>query len=207
MRLAVNATGAFRLPSFTELYYDSPASVGNPALEPEKAWTGEVHLAFPWKGGAWQVGAFRRWARDLVDWVRSDTGVFVAQNYARAETTGAHLDVTWDQSCWRTSVAYLKSDIAVDPSRSAYALTHPRWEASLAGALRFARGVLTPMLSYRKPQGRGGFVLTDLAGRWPLEGPLSLEISLFNLTNRRYQEVPGVEQPGRWWTLELLFRP
>lgn len=209
VRLAVHAAGAFRLPSFTELYYDSPASVGNPALRPEKAWTGEVDLAFPWKGGVWQVGAFRRWARDLVDWVRSDTGMFVAQNYARAETTGAHLDVNWDQSwgSWRTSVAYLKSDIAVDPSRSAYALAHPRWEASLAGTLRFARGVLTPILSYRKPQGKGGFVLTDLAWRWPLEGPVGLEVSVFNLTNRQYQEVPGVKQPGRWWTVGLLFRP
>lgn len=209
VRLAVNATGAFRLPSFTELYYDSPASVGNPALAPEKAWTGEVLLAYPWKGGMWQLGVLRRWARDLVDWVRSETGVFVAQNYARAETTGATVDVTWDRNwgTWRTSVAYLASNIDVDPRRSAYALTHPRWEVSLAGALPFARGVLTPIFSYRKPQGRGGFVLTDLAARWPLEGPMKLEINLYNLTNRRYEEVPGVVQPGRWWTLGLLFRP
>ena len=33
---------SFRAPSFTDLYYESPANMGNPDLEPEKAWSYEL---------------------------------------------------------------------------------------------------------------------------------------------------------------------
>lgn len=208
-RWGLGLAAAFRLPSFTELYYQSPASVGNPKLQPEQSWTAEATVELPLAHGTWRLALFRRRARDLVDWVRSDTGIYHARNHARATTVGASADSQWTLSHGRLalSLAYLESRIAVDATRSAYALTHPRWEGSLFGDAAWGRLELAGSLTYRKPQGRGGFPLLELSWRWPRGSPLSLEVSVFNLFNRRYQEVPGVPQPGRLWLAALTWKP
>jgi outer membrane receptor protein involved in Fe transport len=45
--LSAHRGRSFRQPSFTDLYYDSPATVGNRALRPEQAWSDELLLRLP----------------------------------------------------------------------------------------------------------------------------------------------------------------
>ncbi|MGC8917251.1 MAG: TonB-dependent receptor plug domain-containing protein [Thermoanaerobaculum sp.] len=206
--LGLGASSSFRLPSFTELYYTSPASVGNPGLAPERARTYEATARWTGNSASVLVTLFQRRAKDLVDWVGTETGVYQAQNHARATTWGAVLDARFPSPFLvRMSAAYLHSRIAVDPGRSAYALTHPTWELASVAALPLGSLEFGPALTYRKPQGRAGFALADLALRWPQSGPWQLELSVANLADRRYQEVPGVPQPGRWWLASFRWRP
>ncbi|MCX7894825.1 MAG: TonB-dependent receptor [Thermoanaerobaculum sp.] len=208
-QLSLSLGTAFRLPSFTELYYRSPASLGTPRLGPERAQAGEVTLSLPWRGHRWHLSAFRRHAHGLIDWVRGEDGVFRAQNYARSVSWGVTGDWVQDQGPvpWRLYAAYLESQVAADPRRSAYALTHPRWEGSFSATVPWGRLLFTPVLLYRKPQGRGGFALVDAAWQWPLSRQLALRVEVHNLLDRAYEEVPGVPQPGPWWTLGLTWRP
>lgn len=206
--LGLGASSSFRLPSFTELYYVSPASVGNPGLAPERARTYEATARWTGNFSSVLVSLFNRRGRDLVDWVRTETGVYQAQNHARATTWGAVLDARLVlPHAVRVSVAYLHSRIAVDPARSAYALTHPAFEVSLVPTVRFGQVELDPIWTYRKPQGRGGFALADLTLRWPVHNPWQLELTAWNLLDRRYEEVPGVPQPGRSWLATVRWQP
>jgi len=203
--LAATYGEAFRLPSFTELYYVSPASVGNPNLAPERAKSVELAYRFWDEDWSWQVGIFQRRARDLVDWVRQDSGVFAATNYARADTRGIELEARRNagplplvfSGCW------LSSEIQVDPRRSAYALTHPRWEAAVHAFWQWGKIALSPALSYRKPQKAGGFALLELSMRYRMVAGLEWQLSADNLLDRKIQEIPGVPLPGRWVTLAL----
>lgn len=196
---------AFRLPSFTELYYVSPASVGNPNLAPERAKS--VELAYRFWDAVWtcQVGIFQRRARDLVDWVRQDSGVFLATNYARAVTNGVELDARLQAGAVPLFLAatWLASKTQVDPRRSAYALTHPRWEAAVHTVWEKGRFSLFPALNYRKPQAAGGFALLELTLRYRTVAGLEWQLAADNLLNRKIQEIPGVPLPGRWVTLAL----
>lgn len=198
--------GSFRVPSFTELYYLSPSSVGDPNLQPERAWTWETSVTAPAAGGALRLSAFHRENRGLIDWVRADSAVYHAVNLPPGCTRGFELD--WeDTASRRFTLAYSATSLPVPASRSAYALTHPLWEASITAPWKRGRFLLSPVASYRKPQGRGGFFLLDLETRFRLSPSWDLSLSVWNALNRNYQEIPGVPQPGRWWAAGLLWRP
>lgn len=202
----VFGASSFRLPSFTELYYLSPSSVGNPHLQPERAWTWETSALAPVAGGSLRLSAFHRENRGLIDWVRADSGVYHARNLPSGWTRGLELD--WaDAASRRFTLAYTKSSLPVPASRSAYALTHPLWEASITAPWKQGRLLLAPVASYRKPQQRGGFLLLDLQARWTLTPNWDFSLSVWNALNRNYQEVPGVPQPGRWLAMGVSLRP
>lgn len=196
---------SFRLPSFTELYYVSPSSVGDPNLQPERAWTWETALLAPLSGGSLRLSAFHRENRGLIDWLRADSGVYHAVNLPPGRTRGFEVD--WaDAASRRFTLAYTTTSLPVPASRSAYALTHPVWEASVTAPWKHGRLLVSPLLTYRKPQQRGGFLLLDLQARWPLATSWDLSLSVWNAFDRRYQEIPGVPQPGRWLAIALEWR-
>lgn len=197
---------SFRLPSFTELYYVSPASIGNPRLQPERAWTWESAILIPWRGGSLRLSVFHRQNRGLIDWVRAESGVFHATNLPSGRTRGFELDWS-DAASHRLSLAYTDTRFPVPASRSAYALAHPRWEASVSAPIRLGRWLLAPAGTYRKPQQRGGFFLLDLEARWDVRDRVSVSVFLWNALDRIYEEVPGVPQPGRWVAAGLRWRP
>ncbi|RPI11702.1 MAG: TonB-dependent receptor, partial [Acidobacteriales bacterium] len=69
MKLRASASRAFRLPSYTDLYYHDPASQGSPNLRPERAWSHEAgldwHASTRLRGS---VTAFHRRETDGIDY-------------------------------------------------------------------------------------------------------------------------------------------
>ena len=94
-RLFVTLNRSYRIPTYTELYYRDPTTVGNAALKPEYALTGEV-------GGGLMIGeldvrlsAFMRNGRSLIDYVERDTGViYVADNIEAVDIRGIEAVLT-----------------------------------------------------------------------------------------------------------------
>ncbi len=209
--LAYHGGKSFRLPSFTDLYYTSPDTVGDPALAAERAWSDELILrATP---GPWQLelAAFRRRARHLIDYLRDDAGIYRATNHAAVTTTGVEAAaVVRHVGPWETvrvSVSRLDSDLQVDPGRSRYAVTHPRLEASVAVSARLPLAVqLDAGVRYRTPQRQGGYAVVDLRLARPLAETVEVALEASNLSNRAYEEVPGVPMPPRWVSLLLTVR-
>jgi iron complex outermembrane receptor protein len=71
-KLMASASRAFRLPTYTDLSYHDPATLGNPNLQPEAAWSYEGGL--PWdKGGRYkaEVTVFERHEKNDIDYIRS----------------------------------------------------------------------------------------------------------------------------------------
>ena len=69
LRLSAGAAQSMRLPTFTDLYYSSPAQINNLDLKPEKAVT--VRLGADYVRGNWSASAlgYYRAGRDIIDWV------------------------------------------------------------------------------------------------------------------------------------------
>lgn len=209
--LAAHRGRSFRLPSFTDLYYVSPATVGNPALHAERAWSDEVLLRVPAGSALVELAAFRRLGRDLIDYVRDDAGVYRATNHARADTTGAQasllLPATGPLSSPRLGVAWLHSEIAVDPTRSLYALAHPRLELTASGSLALPWAVTGDLAArFREPQRRGSYFVVDARLRRPLAAGIAAELEASNLLDRSYQEMDGIPMSGRWVTFALSWK-
>lgn len=199
---------SFRAPSYTDLYYVSPANVGDPGLAPEHAWTVEGGLDH----GPWSVTGFVRRADDLIDYLRDDAGVARAANLGRVTTSGLELALAAPAAGrlrWqRLGLSWLDSRLDVDPARSRYALAHPRLEASWSGAVVLGAGFEAGWAAhFREPTGRGSWATLDLRlGRRILEG-MSLSLDAGNLFDRHRQELDGIPLPGRWLTASVTWHP
>src|SRR6185437_6837889 len=55
LKVRGNAGYGFRIPTYTDLYYSDPTTIGNADLKPESAWSGEAGL--DWMGSRWTWSA------------------------------------------------------------------------------------------------------------------------------------------------------
>ncbi|OGW74956.1 MAG: hypothetical protein A2Z72_07500 [Omnitrophica bacterium RBG_13_46_9] len=70
LALRAGAARAFRVPTFTELYYSSPANKGNPDLTPEEGWTYDAGFDYSVCGIMVSGTAFLRNTENIIDWTR-----------------------------------------------------------------------------------------------------------------------------------------
>ena len=197
LHLHGSVTHAFRLPSYTDLYYHDPGNVGNPNLRPEKAWD--------YEGGAdWYfsrrlragVNVFELREQDVIDYVRSaPNAIYQATNFDRLNYTGAEVSLKYDgfavsytalHGAFNVSQVLQSKYTAYYPSHEAIA----SWEGALKGvALRTRVGALQRY--HADPYG-----LWDVYAAWS-RGHVHPFLQLTNLTNTVYQEVAGVAMPKR----------
>ncbi len=97
-KLRASVNRAFRLPSFTDLYYSDPDDLGNPNLKPESATTYEAGLDgyFTTKLHA-AVTVFQRRDTNLIDYVRANSNEpWQAENFDKLRFTGVETSVVYD---------------------------------------------------------------------------------------------------------------
>ncbi len=208
MHLYGNYGESFRVPSFTELYYQSPANVGNPALSPEQASTVETGLRWARGGMLVNFGIFRRNGSDLIDWARSDTagpwrttnvhdmqtdGLETGVKLFPSETeVGKHITMVW------VRYAYLKSDLQEATLQSKYVFRYLRHQVMVDLTTSLPFGIRAQWHArYEDRVGSSAHTLVDIRmSRDVAFGRFYLDIT--NLTDVDYQEIGGVPMPGRW---------
>jgi vitamin B12 transporter len=80
---------SFRMPSFTELYYNSPANIGNENLEAETALSYEVGYKIHKPTLDVSLALFKRDAEQLIDWIReNETQAWQVVNITDIHTMG-----------------------------------------------------------------------------------------------------------------------
>ncbi len=87
LKLRAQANLSYRLPSATELKYDSIGIKGNPDLSPEKALNLETGFEALFKGFYLSFTLFHRRGTKLIDWISNQTGTF-AENIDVGTTGG-----------------------------------------------------------------------------------------------------------------------
>jgi len=196
------ATGrSFRIPSFTELYYQSPANIGNPALRAEHAWHLESGIdIFKSK---WQAGAtiFYRWGRDIIDWVMKK-GFWQAENLTRVNTFGLSLNFTiwWDKHSLRFDYTYLNQ--SSNPQVYAKYLNYLRHKTDFIFLSHWPGKVDTSLvLSYQKRLDQTAYPLLDIKIKKIFDyshGKCSIFIEGKNLLGADYKDIAGVPMPDVW---------
>lgn len=210
VKLRAAAGSAFRLPTFTDLYYSDPANVGNPYLVPERAWNYESGLELHFARESAEFVVFHRRDRNDIDYVRANAGdVWHAENIDSLDFTGfeamLHLEAGRAQ---RFDVAYAALhgvQHALNGEQSKYLFEYPvhsatlAWQGSVPGRIvtRLRIGVLDRYASNPYP-------LVELAAerQFPHIKPF---VQLSNLTNTAYEEIPGVRMPGRSYLAGVEF--
>ncbi len=90
-------TETVRLPSYTELNYNSPASLGNAGLKPQSTQQTEIGLkGIPSETADWKLAAFHRRSHDTVDWIKATPAArWTAQNLGDVDVFGAEAAAGW----------------------------------------------------------------------------------------------------------------
>lgn len=215
-RVRASAGSAYRLPSFTELYYLDPVTSGAADLDPERTWTYE--LGYDRVLGASRLGAslFERRGRNLIDFVRAPgDDLFRAVNLRRVTTRGVELVAARRLGTGRAgagatltgSYVYLDStgDEPAGASRYVFDYLEHRalvrleapgpWGLSWAGAVSYNQRHEGD--SWTRVDARLAKRLTGFGGAGR-RAPVEVFVQVENLTDERYVEVGAVEEPGRW---------
>jgi len=108
----------YRIPTFTDLYYNSPTSVGNEDLQPEQALSEEIGLKYRKNNLTANFAFFYRNADDLIDYVKeNEEDQWQAQNLANVTTKGFEISAQYQFSIAKYAqnlnlgYTFLKDDI------------------------------------------------------------------------------------------------
>jgi iron complex outermembrane receptor protein len=202
-KLRASASRAFRLPTYTDLYYHDPANVGSPYLKPERAWSFDGALEWTKSDRIrGEIGVFHRRERNGIDYVRnSPEDIYRATNFDSLNFTGVEADLKFQpfKTQWiEASYSGLHgAQDALHGLESKYIFNYPTHNASLSWQAVFSNGFLARtrvgVLSRfaREPYALWDVYLADRRGRWT---PFA---QLTNISNTSYEEIPGVVMPGR----------
>jgi iron complex outermembrane receptor protein len=203
VKLRASASHAFRLPTYTDLYYSDPVDLGNPNLKPESAWSYEGGVQLLLRHGlVVDADVFNRRDRNVIDYVRSNSSLpWMAENIQNLNFTGFEAEARWQlPHQQRIGLSYTGmhgSAAALNGLQSKYVFNYPvhtgiaTWWSRIPGGLDSRFRVV-------------GLQRFD-SGAYPLvEWTVGREfryvkpyLQLTNLTDTKYQEIAGVPMPGR----------
>jgi iron complex outermembrane receptor protein len=213
--LKLRATGGygFRIPTYTDLYYSDPATLGNAYLKPESAWTGD--------GGAdWTPSAnvtlsatgFYSQQHDTIDYVKSATpnsylpagcpeNIWCADNLNGLHFAGVEASFTWIPNQSQTvRVEWTElhgAQTALHGLESEYVFNYP--VENIHASWSWAMGhqiVLTNAVQLAERYQQTVYPVwnaTLTRDAWKVRPYLRIT----NASNTGYQEINGVNMPPR----------
>src|ERR1700678_1035555 len=217
-RLRASAGHGFRLPTYVDLYYTDPTTIGNPNLKPESSWSYEAGVDWTPTNSRIPLTAtaFRLQQKDTIDYAKTILATpaltasepWQAINIQNLNITGAEatlrLRLTGNQ---QLQFSYTAAHAASPPPNllSEYAYNYAAqnaifaWNGTLPGTLLGTFGhqltAHTQVNIVQRTQHTAyplwGISLSRNTGR------LRPYLRLLNLSNTGYQEIPQVPLQGR----------
>ena len=202
LKFRASASRGFRVPTYTDLYYSDPANQGNPHLLPETAWTYDAGLDWtPSSHVRGSVSIFERRERNGIDYYRtSPNAIWQALNIDNLNFTGAESSLRFALPHAQTiDFRYtwmLGTQNTIPIGFTEYTFNYPTdsgvvaWQGDFHGMLcRTRLGVL-------KRRDRDPYALWDLYAGYS-RGQVHPFVQISNVTATSYQEIQGVQMPGR----------
>jgi len=203
LKLRASGGYGFRIPTYTDLYYSDPTTLGDAHLKPESAWSGE--------GGAdWapssrltiSVTGFYSRQHNAIDYVRASSSLpWQAANLDGLHFAGAESSLTWaptkEQIIKIGWTGLSGAQDALHGLESEYVFNYPvenihaTWTAALRHAVTVSNSVQLVERYRQTVYPVWNTSMTREAGK------LRPYLRLGNLSNTGYQEISGVAMPGR----------
>jgi outer membrane receptor protein involved in Fe transport len=216
-RLKLRASGGYglRIPTYTDLYYSDPTTIGNPNLKPESAWSSNAGA--DWAPGGkltLSAGGFYSQQHDTIDYVKTPTlpnpyvppsctsvNLWCAANLDGLHFAGADSALTWiptrSQSVRISWTAVHGAQSALHGLQSEYVFNYPvnnlqaTWTATLPHTITISNFVQIAQRYQQTVYPVWNSTMARDAGR------LRPYLRLTNLSNTGYQEISGVNMPSR----------
>ena len=203
LRVYGNLGYTYRVPTFTDLNYKSPTTIGNPDLEPEKAFSQEIGLKWNTARFNATMAVFNRDSNQLIDYVKmQNTDPWQPQNIQDVTTKGfeTQLDYTFTVNSFNQKVqlgySFIEDKIKQSSYNfSQYSVNSLKHQVVGSYYMQFLKNFTNSIL-YRYSERTSGdsYSVVDLGAAYTLN---AFEFSLFanNIFNTEYTETNLVPMP------------
>ncbi len=228
-RIFASFNRSFRLPSFTELYYNIGGAQGSENLAQEESFNYEIGYRLLNKNWHFNATVYRRMGTNIIDWTQDcDTCNLLASNAQSANFTGGELSLAYNLkpslgSLYLNNInfgfSYNQSDaIENPPYYSVYVLDYLNYKLNLRLMQKLTdRLSLMYTISYQQREGSfirvgGGspenyepVLLINASAHYQLKA-MRFYLRAQNIGNQRYFDHANVELPGFWLSGGLSFK-
>jgi vitamin B12 transporter len=193
----------FRIPTYLDLYYSDPSTLGNPNLKPESAWNFDAGVSwFPKPQVAATITAFYSRQHNTIDYTRaSEEDPWQASNLPGVRFTGVEATVTWQPRptehlmlSWTNLVG---AQNALHGLQSEYVFNYPVNNARVDWTQQLFREVtLDTRFGVVQRFEKSPYAVWDISlGRQV--GRIRPYLQMTNLSNTGYEEIVNVRMPPR----------
>jgi len=155
-RTYANVGKTYRIPTYTDLYYSDPTTLGNENLKQEEALSEEIGIVFTKNKFDFTAAFFNRDAENLIDYTKEqETDKFQANNIRELNTKGFELSsnykYTWFSFAQRINVGYtfIEDDIEeIEAAFSRYSINSAKHQFTGQWNSQFFKNI-SQTISYR----------------------------------------------------------
>ncbi len=202
-KIYANAGYTYRIPTYTDLYYSDPTSLGNENLAPEEAISEEIGIKFHQKKININIALFNRDSKNLIDYVKNiETNPFVATNIRTLNTKGfeANLDYQFSFAGYtqflKTGYTFINDEVkSLDINFSRYAINSLKHQVTGSFRSQFLKN-LSQTLVYKYAEKTAGesYSIVDASAIFQVV-KFEISVTAQNIFNKEYTETNLVPMP------------
>ncbi|MBK8944954.1 MAG: TonB-dependent receptor [Ignavibacteriae bacterium] len=207
LKIFANFGKAFRIPTYTELFYKDPVTLGNSNLNPEESMNYEIGLNYLSDFGESNFSVFRKEGKNLIDYVlNEETNIWKAKNLTKINTNGFELGFSINLKNITNNIfdkikidyTYLNSDKINLGNQSRYNLEYLRNDLNVQIFNNLLLDIKQSWsINYEdRINFEDHFTIDTKLQKTILHFDVFFKVS--NLLNKTFQEILGVPLPGRW---------
>ena len=206
VKLYSNVGYTYRVPTYTDLFYTSPTTIGNENLKPEKAFTKEIGINYTKDNFDFTFTLYNRDASDVIDYVKNvESAPWGAFNIREINTKGYELGLTYNFYV----AAFLNHSIKIGYSNikdklkqtdfnfSRYALNSLKNHLTTSYSFEIKKNLKSSIVyKYAERNSGEDYSIMDFKVSYTLKN-YKLYVTGNNLFDTVYSETNLVEMPGR----------
>ena len=214
LKLYTNIGFTYRIPTYTDLFYSSPTTLGNENLKLEKALTKEIGLKYLKDDFNFNFSLYQRDASDIIDYVRNNEAEpWQASNIREINTSGFELNIGYkfylgSFRMQTINIGYSNIDdelLETDFAFSRYALNSLKNQ--ITGTYTFEiNEKIYSTVAYKNAErsDEEKYTVIDFRTSYKLD-KFTLSVILNNILDTEYSETNLVPMPGFNSLIELNY--
>lgn len=216
LKLYANAGYTYRIPTYTDLFYSDPTTIGNENLDPEEALTEELGIKYSKGSFSGSIAIFNRHSNNLIDYVKAKPeDLWKATNIQDLNTVGLEVNASFNYTMRGFSqnitlgYTYLDEDLkASEVNFSRYSINSLQHHATSTFRTQFFKN-FRQSIAYKFAKRTVGtnndYHVVDVKATLDLQ---SFEISVIgnNIFNTDYTETNLVPMPKGNILLDVKYK-
>lgn len=203
VKLYGNIGYTYRVPTYTDLYYVGPTTLGNADLKPESALSEEIGVRYITSALQFNIALFNRDSDDLIDWAKdNEADKWSTRNFSKVNTKGfeTSLGYTFKVGGFgqrlQLGYSFIEDNIKdVNVAFARYSLNSINHQFTTSIHTKFL-SFLDQSISYRFVERTNGEAYTVVDARLSATfNKLELSANANNIFNEEYTETNLVQMP------------